>query len=67
MDYLNKWDRKIPRLDVVDDYKNERIEILQSKGHNYRFSYGDYIVKILIGSLDPQLDNLDERSFCTVL
>lgn len=23
MDYLNNWDVTIPRLDVVDDYKNE--------------------------------------------
>ena len=22
--YLNDWDRKIPNLDVVDDYRNEK-------------------------------------------
>lgn len=81
MDYLNNWDVTIPRLDVVDDYKNEvqahshlnktsfcnfyqlikRLEVLKAKGHRFRFSYGDYIVKILVGSMDPELDNMDER------
>jgi hypothetical protein len=60
MDYLNNWDRNIPRLDVVDDFKNERLEILKALGQNYRFSYGDYIVKTMIGSMDHRLDNLDE-------
>ena len=60
MDYLNNWDRNIPRLDVVDDYRNERLEITRAKGRNFKFSYGDYVVKILIGSMDPELDNLDE-------
>ena len=23
MDYLNDWDKNIPNLDVVDDYKND--------------------------------------------
>jgi hypothetical protein len=60
MDYLNNWDRIIPRLDVVDDYRNEKAEILKAKGPRFPFSYGDYIVKTLIGSMDPELDNLDE-------
>jgi hypothetical protein len=64
MEYLNNWDRNIPRLDVVDDYRNERKEIVKSKGKNYPFSYGDYIVKVLIGSIDQELDNLDENIYC---
>jgi hypothetical protein len=60
MDYLNNWDRIIPRLDVVDDYRNEKSEVLKAKGARFPFSYGDYIVKILIGSMDPELDNMDE-------
>jgi hypothetical protein len=73
MDYLNSWDVNIPRLDVVDDYRNEKIEVLRAMGRSHPFSYGDYIVKILVGSMDPQLDNLDEfrrgesTDCCTIL
>jgi hypothetical protein len=40
MRYLNHWDRKIPRLDVVDDYKSERDEIRKAQGRNYTFTFG---------------------------
>jgi hypothetical protein len=29
--YLNKWDEKIPFIDVCDDYRSEREEIWQVK------------------------------------
>lgn len=58
--YLNKMDRKLPRLDVIDDYRNERLEVLKAQGRNYNFSFGDYVVKSMIGSIDPNIDNLDE-------
>ncbi len=60
--YLNRWDRDIKNLDVIDDYNSERKEIRRKKGSNYRFSYGDYVVKSLIGSIDPKLDKSDEKS-----
>lgn len=62
--YLNKWDRNLPNLDVVDDYRNERSEIRRAKGSSYSFSFGDYVVKSLIGSIDPELDQLDESNCC---
>ena len=72
MTYLNDWDRQIPRLDVVDDYRSEKKEILEAQGAGFRFTFGDYVVKSLLGSIDPSLDNLDEKSYmsnsnCTVL
>ena len=39
--YLNDWDRKIPNLDVVDDYRNEKKEIQACQGKNFPFSFGD--------------------------
>ena len=39
--YLNEWDRKIPNLDVVDDYRNEKKEIQARQGKNFPFSFGD--------------------------
>lgn len=60
MSYLNDWDRRLPRLDVVDDYKSERDEIRGVQGMGFSFTFGDYVVKSLLGSVDPELDNLDE-------
>ena len=41
MKYLNDWDKKIPNLDVVDDYYSERKEIQACRGNNFPFSFGD--------------------------
>ncbi len=60
--YLNRWDHSIKHLDVIDDYNSERKEIRRRNGSKYRFSYGDYVIKSLIGSIDPQLDKTDEKS-----
>ena len=60
--YLNDWDRKIKNLDVVDDFRNERKEILKAQGARFRFSYGDYVVKTLLGSFDREMDLLDEKN-----
>lgn len=63
MSYLNIWDRRLPRLDVVDDFKSERDEIKKVQGKSFPFTFGDYVVKCLLGSVDAQLDALDERRY----
>lgn len=63
--YLNDWDRKIPNLDVVDDYRNEKREIQGRQGKNFPFSFGDYVVKILMGGVDSWFDDLDEKKVST--
>lgn len=65
--YLNRWDRKIKNLDVVDDFRSERDEITKIKGRNFQFSFGDYVVKSLIGSIDPELDKMDEHKKCLII
>ncbi|UJR31198.1 hypothetical protein I4U23_018703 [Adineta vaga] len=59
--YLNDWDKKIPNLDVADDYRSERKEILKTQGKEFPFSFGDYVVKVLMGGIDEWFDRLDER------
>jgi hypothetical protein len=59
--YLNQFDKKIPYVDVLDDYQSERAEILAVQGKHFPFSYGDYVVKILMGSIDRWFDQLDEK------
>jgi hypothetical protein len=41
MAYLNDWDKKIPNLDVVDDYRSERKQIQTYRGNSVPFSFGD--------------------------
>ncbi len=41
MEYLNDWDKKIPNLDVVDDYRSEKKEIQACRGKDMPFSFGD--------------------------
>lgn len=62
MDYLNNIDHIIPSVDVNDDYVSEKREVQTAQGGNYVFSFGDYVVKTLLGSIDPMFDNLDEGS-----
>lgn len=61
MKYLNKWDKEIKNLDVIEGYLSERNQIL-SKGKVENFSFGEYVIKALIGSLDENTDKLDELS-----
>jgi hypothetical protein len=62
IDYLNKIDRIVPGIDVIDDYRSEHKEVIKYNGKNFKFSFGDYVVKSLLGSIDPYFDNLDERN-----
>ena len=57
----NRWDKKITNVDVVDDYQSEKLEIEKVCGHNHVFSFGDYVVKSLIGSVDRTIDHQDEK------
>ncbi|CAF1287278.1 unnamed protein product [Didymodactylos carnosus] len=59
--YLNTWDETIDYVDVVDDYRTEKKQILRIQGPTFPFSFGDYIVKILLGSINEWFDELDER------
>lgn len=60
------------RLDIVDDYRSERNEIRRVQGKSFPFSFGDYVVKCLIGSFDRDTDMLDEtkhrsKSGCSII
>jgi hypothetical protein len=52
LNYLNNWDRTMEHVDVVDDYRSELAQIRQVQGDKIKFSYGDYLIKALIGSID---------------
>jgi hypothetical protein len=63
--YLNDIDETVPRVDCVDDYTSEKKEVLAVQGSEFPFSYGDYIIKALLGAVDPAFDNLDEKNLLT--
>ena len=59
--YMDEYDTKIRNVDTVSTYAQERAQILRvPRNRGMRFTYMDYIVKALVGSIDPELDNLDE-------
>jgi len=59
--YLNKIDRIVPGIDVSDDYLSEMKEVKKAQGEDFQFSYGDYVVKTLLGPIDSAFDNIDEK------
>jgi len=61
VEYLANWDKQMQSVDVIDDYRTEKAEIQRTRGGNFPFSYGDYIVKALVGTIDPTMDVMDER------
>ena len=61
MSYMTEWDKTIKHLDIVDDYKTVKEQILKSKGPNYQFSYGDYVIKTFVGSFDQEMDQIDAK------
>ena len=49
-------------VDVTDDFNTERNEVRKYHGANYPFSIGDYVVKAVVGAIDPKMDTLNEPS-----
>ncbi|CAF2911985.1 unnamed protein product [Rotaria sp. Silwood2] len=60
VEYFAKWDRTMKNVDVTDDFRTERATIRQYRGCDYPFSLGDYVIKALIGAVDPTIDALNE-------
>ena len=61
MKYLDKLDKKDKTLDVTDDYKSELAQIRKARGSNYKFTFGDYVAKMMLGAVDARMDNLDQK------
>lgn len=60
LEYLQKLDKKLPNVDESDDYASELKQVKKTKRCPY-FSYGDYALKVLVGSKVPSLDVMDEK------
>eukprot|EP01006_Ploeotia_vitrea_P032658 TRINITY_DN64853_c0_g1_i5.p1 TRINITY_DN64853_c0_g1~~TRINITY_DN64853_c0_g1_i5.p1 ORF type:complete len:296 (+),score=126.57 TRINITY_DN64853_c0_g1_i5:38-889(+) len=60
LEYLDKIDREVDSVDVNDDYETEKQEVLK-RDPTARFSYGDWLMKIMLGAIDPKYDRSDEH------
>ena len=60
INYFRQWDREMRNVDVTTNFTREIEEIRKHRGHNYPFSYGDYVVKALVGAIDPEMDHINE-------
>ena len=55
------------RIDVTEDYRGELRDVQEKRGRRYRFTLGDYVVKILVGSFDPSIHNIDLPDSCCII
>lgn len=60
VNFLNHLDNVVPCVDVVDDYHSELSQIRTKRGADFKYSFGDHLVKTLLGSILPEFDNVDE-------
>jgi len=58
--YLNELDIKVPNVDTLDDYASELKEVKAVQGKDFSYTFGDHVVRLLLGPLCPELDQLDE-------
>ena len=47
-------------VDLSMNYRGERKEILEIRGSRYPFSFGDYATKVMVGSFDKTLHDIDK-------
>ena len=59
--YLNELDLLIPNVDTLDDYNSERKEVLEAQGKDFSYTFGDHVVRLLLGPICEELDTLDEK------
>ncbi|KAI8607933.1 hypothetical protein BC830DRAFT_1174857 [Chytriomyces sp. MP71] len=58
---FNEFDVEFENVDVVDDYWSEQEQVHKVQGDNFEFSKGDWVCKLLLGSVDRELDVVDEE------
>jgi hypothetical protein len=59
MDYLDKLDELAENVDVLDDYENEKKQVLKARRIT-TYTYGDHFSRFGLGAIFRELDQLDE-------
>ena len=60
VEYLRSWDNRMKNVDVTDDYKTQKALVRKKRGQNRPFTHADYVVKILVGAIDAEIDFCDD-------
>ena len=62
----SSWNRGVPGVDVTEDYRGELRDVQYARGSRwYRFTFGDYVVKTLVGAIDPTIHLIDLPDGCS--
>lgn len=67
---VDKRYRRLERLancDFSQDYRGEMKDIHEARGKGFHFSYGDYVVKLMVGPFDKTLKNIDQTQGCCLI
>lgn len=60
--YLDTLDKTIPNVDTLDDYHSEKKQIQSVQGADFQYNLQDHIIRLLLGPIYPEFDQLDEIS-----
>lgn len=60
-DYLSKWDINMKNVDFALNFEREKERVHKCHGNDFPFSFGDYIVRSLLGAIDPEIDGFNEE------
>ena len=61
VDYLRSWDNRMKNVDVTDDYKTQKALVRKNRGEKRTFTHADYVVKILVGAINREVDFWDDE------
>jgi hypothetical protein len=64
LEYNPRLNRGVPGVDVSEDYRGESRDIRRTRGYRYKFTFGDYVVKTLVGAIDPAVHLIDLPEPC---
>ena len=65
--YSNLECRNDTSVDISEDYRGELRLVKRQRGSYYRFTQGDYIVKILVGTFDKSIHQVDMPESCCLV
>lgn len=67
LEYNPRLNWGVPGVDVTEDYRGETRDVKRRRGNAYRFTFGEYIVKTVVGAIDPAVHLIDLPDPCCVI
>ena len=63
VEFLNDIDRTVDKVDVLDDYASEYKEVIKVQGPKFQYTFGDHVVRLMLGPIMQKYDDMDEKKF----